>query len=484
MNKPLQGLVLAGMTLATACSSIPKPSPAWTPDQANANINLDQPYAVYDQYTQSSDQASSLATLRWQDFYADDKLKRLIELTLANNKDLQKAALAIANARAQYQIMDAKDVPSVGLSSSASRNVRAGDANPFSAFQVGLVMSSYEIDFWGKVANQKQAALNQFLATAAAKDTVQISLISGVAQAYVNLSYALAQKQLAIETLKTREHSLVITQKRFEAGLDSRSASLQAESSLEMAKLAVYAADEQILKAKNALQFLVAAPISQELLPDMAVDKLVNPSLFQTGLPSELLMYRPDIIQAEYSLRAAGANINVARAAYFPSISLATNIGFSSNALGDLLGSSRLGWSFGPNLNLPIFDAGIRKANHQMAVIAQESARASYEKAIQVAFREVADVLAVRATLDRQLASEYKLQDNYQKTYQIAHARFRAGLDSYLGVLDAERALFANQQSILQMEQKQILSQIQLYQALGGGASLPVDKQIDHAQQD
>lgn len=459
-----------------ACSTIPKKIDTSIPVVAQPKVDMDKAYQVYDKETISVAEAPSVASLRWQEYYSDDKLKSLIQMALDNNKDLQKAVLAIQSARAQYQITEASGLPTVGASSGATRSGGRGDANPSSSYSVNLAMSSYELDLWGKVASQKEQALHNYLATNSAKDAAQISLISSVAQGYVNLSYALAQRQLAIETLKTREHSLMINQKRFGAGIDSKSPTLQAEASLEAAKLAVYQADTSILQAKNALQLLVGAPIPANLLPELAVNNIVSQSLFSTGLPSELLHYRPDIVQAEHSLKAAGANINVARAAYFPSISLSTSVGLGSSSLSDLIGSSAFGWSFGPSVSLPIFDAGSRKANYELAQIAQQSALVSYEKAIQTAFREVSDVLATRATLSQQLDAQYRLQKNYQQTYDIAHARFRSGLDNYLTVLDAERSLFGNQQSILQLELAKLISQIELYQVLGGGANLTAEQ--------
>lgn len=452
----------------SACSTIPKPAKTIT---ANSNIK-DEAYLVLDQQTMSTAQAPSLASIRWQDFYADPKLKALIEIGLNHNKDLQKAILAIQNSRAQYQITKDSDMPAIGASGRVTRSATPIDHNPSTGYYVGLAMPSYEIDFWGKIANAKDAALHDYLATNSAKDVVQISLISNIAQGYVNLSYALAQRQLAVNTLKTREHSLNITNKRFEAGVDARSPSLQAESSLEVAKLAIYQADTSIIKARNALQLLLGAPIPNDLMPDMAINNITTQTLFNAGLPSELLYYRPDIIQAEHRLKAAGANINVARAAYFPSISLSGNFGFSSSSLMDLLKTGTFGWSIMPSISLPIFDSNHRRANYEMAQIAQKNALITYENAIAIAFKEVADVLANRATLDKQLQSQYKLQNNYEQLYKIAYARFRSGVDDYLGVLDAERSLFTNQQNILNLELQKLLSQIQLYQALGGGATL------------
>lgn len=471
-----------------ACGSIPKKIDTTAAVLAVPNVPMNESYEVYDDQTISTSQAGSMAAVRWQDFYTDDKLKSLIELALEHNKDLQSAVLAVQSARAQYQITQAGSLPSVGASAGATRQANNRiDANPSIAYNVGLAMSSYELDLWGKVASQKQQALHQYLATNAAKDAAQISIISGVAQGYVSLAHALAQRQLAVETLKTREQALLITQKRFEAGIDAKSPSLQAASSLEEAKLAVYAADTNILKARNGLQLLIGQPVPDELLPsinsNLRLSDITAQTLFSTGLPSELLYYRPDIIQAEQMLKAAGANINVARAAYFPSIQLSSNIGFSSGSLDNLLKSSALGWSFGPSISLPIFDAGTRRANYQVAQVAQQSALVNYEKAIQTAFKEVSDVLADRANLGRQLQSQFSLQDNFQQTYNIAYARFRSGLDNYLTVLDAERSLFANQQGILQLELARLISQIQLYQALGGGANLTAEQIAEFERQ-
>lgn len=487
--KIMRILTVSALTLSmAACHSFPKKINSQAPVMAVPNVPMNDAYKVYDADTISAFEAPSVASLRWQDFYTDPKLKALIELALNNNKDLQSAILAVQSARAQYQITEISTLPTVGASVGATRSANhRKDANPSTEYNIGLAMSSYELDLWGKVASQKQQALHRYLATNAAKDAAQISIISSVAQGYVNLAHALAQRQLAWQTLQTREHAMMITQKRFEAGIDSKSPSLQAASSLESARLAVYGADTSILQARNALQLLIGRPVPNELLPtigqDMHIGNITSQTLFSTGLPSELLYYRPDIIQAEQNLKAAGANINVARAAYFPSISLASNIGFSSNSLDNLLKSSVLGWSFGPSISLPIFDAGARRANYQVAEVAQQSALVNYEKAIQNAFKEVSDVLAERATLGQRIDAQLRLQDNYRQIYDIAYARFRSGLDNYLTVLDAERSLFANQQGILQLELAKLVGQIQLYQVLGGGANLSAEQITEFERQ-
>ena len=473
--KTMRIFSLSALMLALgACSAIPPKANQEV--IAMPNIAIDKSYEVLDQETISTPQSPSLAGVRGQEFYADKKLKSLIELGLNNNKDLEQAVLAIQSAKARYQISEMPLYPTVGSSFGATRLGGGQDQNSRATYNVSLGVSNYELDFWGKVANAKESALHDFLGSNADKDTVQITLISSIAQAYVNLSYAIAQRQLAQETLKTREHSLFINKKRFEAGIDAKNPSLQAEASLEAVKLEIYRADTSILQLRNALQLLIGAPIPAELMPDVAVNQITTPTVFSAGLPSELLYYRPDIVKAEHALKSAGANINVVRASYFPSISLATNIGYNSSSLKDLFSSSAFGWSFGPTISLPIFDAGLRRANYEVAVIAQKQALSAYEKTIQTAFKEVNDVLATRATIGQQLQTQYRLQKNYQDTYRIAHARFRSGLDNYLNVLDAERSLFANQQEILSLEQRQIISQIELYRVLGGGASLNAEQ--------
>ena len=468
----LIGLTALALSMA-ACNTIPKAD--MRPVLAEPNVPIEQTYGAFDKETVSSANQASIAGQRWQEFYSDERLKGLIALGLENNKDFESARLAIEKARAQYQITDLNDLPRIDGSGGYTRQAQnSRDKNPSSSYKVDLGLANYELDFWGKIASLKEQALQNFLATTAAKDTTQISLISNIAQSYANLSYSLAQLKLAEATVESREKSLFIADKRFEAGIDPKLPSLQASASLENAKLAVLRAQSSILKARNALQFLVGGPIPTNLIPTPAVSTITNQQIFNAGLPSELLRYRPDVLQAEYNLKAAGANIEVARASYFPSISLASSVGVSSGSLDDLFKSGSVGWSFGPSISVPIFDAGRLDANYDVAKIEREQTLANYERSIQTAFREVSDVLATRATLGDQLAAQYRLQDNFEQTYQIADARFKAGIANYLDVLDAQRSLFSTQQGILDLELQKIISQIKLYQVLGGGANLDV----------
>ena len=472
----LLGLSFLALSMA-ACNTIPKADTS--PVLAEPNLPIEQAYGAFGDETVSTSEQPSIAGQRWQDFYSDERLKALIALGLENNKDFESARLAIEKARAQYRITDINDLPTINGQAEYSRQSQSsprvetpfgstGGRQTTDSYSVNLGLASYELDFWGRIDSLKDQALQRFLSTTAAKDSIQISLISNIAQSYANLSYSLAQLKLAEATVESRERSLFIAK----AGIDPKLPSLQSAAALESARLAVLRAQSSILTSRNALQFLLGAPVPTELIPAPAVSNITNHEVFSAGLPSELLRYRPDVLQAEYDLKAAGANIAVARAAYFPTISLASSVGVRSDGLSDLFDNDAVGWSFGPNISVPIFDAGRLDANYDVAQIEREQTLASYERSIQTAFREVSDVLATRATLGEQLAAQYRLQDNFDQTYEIADARFKAGISNYLDVLDAQRSLFDTQQGILDLELQKIISQIELYQALGGGANL------------
>lgn len=477
MNKTNNWARLFGLSALTvaisACQSVPTADT--NPAVARPNVPL-MPGQNYELYG-NNQVPSSFASMRWQSFYTDPKLKALIQLGLDNNKEVKQAVLAIQKAQAQYRISESNDAPSIGLSGGYERGAtNAQDRNPSDRYNVGLGMSSYELDFWGKIANLKEQALQNYLSTTAAKDTAQVSLIANIAKSYVNLSYQQKQLELAVNTLKSREESLRITKARLEAGIDSKAPSLQAAAAAETARIAALNAQSGVLKARNALKYLVGAPISDDMLPEPAVASIATDKVLSAGLPSDLLRYRPDVLQAEYKLKAAGANIEVARAAYYPTISLTGNLGYASGDLDDLFKTNAASWSFGPSINLPLFDAGQRDANYEVAKVEREQAVADYESAIETAFKEVNDVLADRATLDQRTQAEYRLQENYQGIFDISEARFKAQVDDYLAVLDAQRSLFSTQQSILNLEQERLNNQIELYQVLGGGANLgPVE---------
>lgn len=473
-NKWTRFFGLSALTLAiSACQTIPQAQTNPVVAQPNVPLTPGENYELYG----NTQVPSSYASLRWDSFYTDPKLKALIKLGLENNKEVRQAILAIQRAQAQYRITESNDAPDFDLNGSYSRGANNfTDRNPSDSYQVGLGMASYELDFWGRIANLKEQALQNYLSTAAAKDTAQVSLIANIAKSYVNLSYQQKQLELAVNTLKSREESLRITKARLEAGIDSKAPSLQAAASAETARIAALDAQTSVLQARNALKYLVGAPITDDMLPEPAVASIATDKVLSAGLPSDLLRYRPDVLRAEHDLKAAGANIEVARAAYYPSISLTGNLGYSSDDLSDLFDTDGSSWSFGPSIRLPLFDAGQRDANYEVAQIERQQAVAEYENTIETAFKEVNDVLADRATLDQRTQAQYRLQDNYQGIFDISEARFKAQVDDYLAVLDAQRSLFSTQQSILRLEQERLNNQIELYQVLGGGANLgPVE---------
>jgi multidrug efflux system outer membrane protein len=285
--------------------------------------------------------------------------------SLANNRDLRTAALNIQKAQQQYQISENNQLPTIGASGSAVRQVSPSrdPNNPYSTYQVGLGLTSYELDFWGRVRSLKDAALDSYLATQSSRDATQISLISQVTQAWLNYSFASAQLKLAEQTLKAQQESFNLNKKRFDVGIDSEIPVRQAQISVETARNDVANYKTQIAQAQNLLNLLVGQPIPQNLLPQQQVTRITQQNALSAGLPSDLLNNRPDVKAAEYQLSAAGANIGAAKAQLFPTISLTGSAGYASTDLSDLFKSGNALWSIGPSINMPIFDWGTRKAN-------------------------------------------------------------------------------------------------------------------------
>lgn len=476
---PLTGLAISLLAL-TACQAIPKKQTE--PVVANPQLPIDMPYETFSNQTISTPDQPSIAQLRWQDFYTDTRLKKLIEIALENNKDINAQILAVQKARANYQIKDITDIPTLNSSGGFSRS---GDfnGNTSNRYSVNVGLSAYEFDFWGKIANQKESALQSYFATQSTKDNVEIGLIASVAQSYVSYSYNLAQLELAKRTLATRKQSLDLNQKRFQAGIDSELTSVQAQASVEQANIAIATAETNLQKDINALRLLLGTNIDKSLLPPPAVASITSKTLFNTGLPSDLLLYRPDIVAVEHELKSAGANVAAARASFFPTISLSNvNIGTASGSLSNLFKSGTFNWGLSPSISLPIFDGGARRINYEVAEITQKQMLNNYEKTIQSAFKEVNDVLATRSTLNVQMSAYQKMLKANQKNLNIATARFKAGLDNYLGVLEAERGVYSSQQSILNTRQAELNSQINLYKALGGGVNftVPLDMPPTH----
>ncbi len=457
-----RGFVLSTLALTlAACQSLRGPQP-----EVTANTP-----AAFNKVADAADVASgpSIAAQGWKEFFADQRLQQLIQLGLENNRDLRATALNIERARAQYRISEGALFPTVNANAGVTRADNQQSSGPQTNYSVGLGVTAYELDFFGRVRDLKDASLQNYLATKSARDATQISLVGQIAQSWLAISYDTAQLQLAEQTLKAQEESYKLNKRRFDVGIDNEVSVRQAQISVETARGNVATYKAQIAQDRNLLELLVGQQVSNDLLPTDQIKQITTASTLGAGLPSDLLQNRPDLTSAEYQLRAAGANLGAARAALFPSISLTGSAGYASTDLSDLFKSGSFVWSVGPQLNLPIFDLGTRRSNVKIAEVDQKLAVNSYEKAIQTAFREVSDALATRATIGDRLSAQTRLVDATSTNYRLSNARFKAGIDSYLTVLDAQRTQYSAQQGLLNLQLANLVNQVELYKTLGGG---------------
>ena len=453
---------LAAAALLAGCSMIPtyeRPAAPVAPAWAG---------------TPGTPAAQPAADIEWQSYFNDAQLRQLIMLALQGNRDLRVAALNIEQARAQYQVRGADRFPTVNAAVTGSRTPNAAGGIT-SAYNAGFTVSAWEIDFFGRLASLKEAALAQYLATEEARKAVQISLVAAVATGYLNL---LADEELLAitrQTLATREESLRLSKLRFDSGATSELDYRQAQSLAEAARVALAQQQRQRALDENALVLLLGQPLPAGFALTGNTAALTLPEL-PAGLPSELLVRRPDIRQAEQQLLAANANIGAARAAFFPRIALTAGVGSASSHLSNLFSGGSWGWTLAPQALLPIFDAGRNQANLESVTAAREVAVAQYEKAIQVAFREVADALAGRATLGEQLRAQQAQADAEAARFNLSDLRYRNGVASYLDLLDAQRALFTARQAVVQTRLAQLQNQVALYKTLGGGWKDPAPR--------
>lgn len=456
--------------------------------------------------TASAGQAAD--ALPWQAFVQDANLRALVEQALANNRDLRVALLNIEQVRAQYQIRRADQFPTVNVAATGNRQTAAndndsGNSSITSRYSVGLAVTSWEIDFFGRVASLKQAALAQYLASEEAAAAAQTTLVAAVASTWLSLQTSDQLLALTRQTLATREDALRLTQLRLDNGASSALDLRQAESLTAAARAALAQQSRQRALDVNALTLLVGqtlapnwvspavaaparvaapantapsvadppSPISPVAQPVPATNTPAAFAVVPEGLPSGLLERRADIRQAEQALVAANANIGAARAAFFPRISLTASLGSTSTALSELFKDGSWGFNLAPQALLPIFDAGRNQAGLESAQAARDIAVAAYEKAIQTAFREVADALAGRYTLVQQLAALQAQTDAEADRFRLADLRYKSGVASYLDVLDAQRSMFSAQQALLQIKLAEQQNQVALFKALGGGWS-------------
>lgn len=419
--------------------------------------------------------SGATADLAWQDYFADPALRQLIDTALANNRDLRVAVLNIEQARAQLGLKRADQFPTLNATVTGSRTPTSeGGIN--SAYAAGFVVTSYEIDFFGRVASLKEQALAQYLATAEGSQSARISLMATVAQTWLGLLADEELMALTRQTLETRESSFKLVQLRFDNGASSGLDLRLSQSLVEAARVTLAQQQRQRALNENALTLLLGQALPPEARARMTTPQLTTLRLpeLPAGLPSDLLARRPDIRQAEQQLIAANANIGAARAAFFPRISLTAGVGSASSELGGLLNNGSWGFTLAPQLLLPLFDAGRNQAGLDSSVAGREIAVAQYEKAIQSAFREVADALAGRETLARQLQATLNQLEAESTRLRLTNLRLENGAASQLESLDAQRSLFGVQQALVQTRLAYLQNQVVLFKTLGGGALDPV----------
>lgn len=413
----------------------------------------------------------------WAQFFGDAHLRELLALALANNRSLQLALQRVAEARALYGIQRADQLPTISAGALASRSRVPADLSITGSalispqYQATLNLSTWELDFWGRVRNLKDAALEAYLAGEEARRAVEIALVAQVANSYLLERELDERLATAGRTLASREESYRIMRRRYEVGSAAKLDAMQSEMLLNQARAELTVLERQREQAHNALALLVSTPLAAESRPLSAIEAGFAHEV-APGLPSDLLLERPDVLAAEHRLKAAHANIGAARAAFFPRIVLTGSVGSASSELVGLFGSGSRAWTFAPSLSLPIFDRGRNQAGLDLAEARRHIAVADYERTVQGAFREVADALADRRWLARQVAVQQASLATQTERARLAHLRYQAGAASYLEVLDAERERFAAEQALVQTRRALLASAVNLYAALGGGAAM------------
>jgi outer membrane protein, multidrug efflux system len=420
----------------------------------------------------------------WRDFFSDPKLLRLIDLALRENRDLRAAAAQIVQARATYQVQRAAFFPTIAVQGGLTSLTEPvgvvtgvnglGGAYNEQYYSLNAGVSSYEVDLFGKVRDLTRAARDQYLASQAGRDALQITVVAGVANQYLALSADQALIAVARRSLASGQESVAVTQQRLDAGVDDELALSQAETVVQQARYDIERLSTQFAQDRDALDLLVGAHVGDELIPGDGIDDVAVRDRLPQALRSTVLLTRPDVVQAEEQLKAANANIGAARAAFFPTITLTGSGGVESLALANLFQGASKAWNFAPNISQTIFDGGVNRGNLLLARAQRDQAVATYEKAVQSAFRDVADALAVRGTIDRQLDAQQGLVAAARTAERIARARFDSGADTYLNLLIAQRSLYTAQQSLVGTQLLHAQSVVTLYTALGGGLEIGI----------
>jgi multidrug efflux system outer membrane protein len=452
------------------------------------------PPAIAPQWPEATVPAAPAASdVGWRDFFSDARLQKLIELAVLHNPDARVAELNIAAARAQYQIQKASLFPAISASgleevqkypssvaaiassgaggggTSAGAPTSGGGSGVFRYFEVGVGFTSYELDLFGKIRSLDHERLQQYLGYVETRHSAQISVVAEVASAYLTLLADQKLRQITRDTLDSQQDSLKLIQMSFDGGVATALDFNQAKTTVATAQANLAQYERQVAQDQNALVVLLGVPLPDDLPTNGELDSETLLTDLAAGIPSEILAQRPDVLAAEHNLIAANANIGAARAAFFPSISLTGNFGTASTQLSGLFERGSSAWTFAPQISVPLFAGGANIAGLHLAKTQKDILTTQYEQTIQSAFREVADALAGRGTLDRQLAADQALVDASAESYRLSNMRFTNGVDNYLGVLDSQRLLFSAQQSLVNVKLARLQNLVTLYKALGGG---------------
>ncbi|NBB64638.1 efflux transporter outer membrane subunit [Pseudomonas sp. ODNR1LW] len=468
MIKPIS-ILLAGATLLSGCNL----APAFVQPTGVVPASLPQGGV----YPDAAADPVVVAEVGWRDFFTDDRLRQVIAQGLDNNRDLRVSVANVLAARAQYRVTRADRLPTASLSGSATytdnaSQVAAAGASPGSdveSYSADVGVSAFEIDLFGRVRNLSEAALQSYLATEEGQRSTRISLIAEIATAWLTLAADQDQLRLSRQTLDSYAETLSLTQAQFRLGTASELEARQADVQYQAARNDVAALETTVAKDRNALDLLVGAPVAPDLLPTGLSEAGSTLGELPTGVSSDVLLTRPDVVQAERQLRAQNADIGAARAALFPTISLTASYGSASTALSDLFSDGSYAYSVTPGINLPIFDAGRRLGNVRLAEANAQAAVATYEKAIQTAFSEVSNALAQRGTIGEQLAAQTARAESARAAATISEARYRVGVSSFIVALDAQRTAYSAEQQLLTTRLSRETNLVELYRALGGG---------------
>ena len=470
MRKALCLLPLAAAMMLAGCVNLApdyeRPeapiAAAWPQDEATKNAHV---------------LAEGLA--EWADFFTDERVKKLIAMGLENNRDLRAAMHNVESARALYRVSRGQLLPSVAAvaSESAQRTPRRVSASGRTVvshvYSANAAMASYELDLFGRIRNLNEQALQQYFVTEAAQRTAQMTVVTEIAQAWLALGASKQQLKLAEETYRSQLESKNLIERSYQVGAASLMDVEQVLTTVASAKVAQTGALRAVSQSRNALTLLVGAAVPPELEPETLPDGITARLSAASSVPSEVLLSRPDIAAAEARLKSANANIGAARANFFPRIALTGSLGYSSPEFKDLFAAGTRGWSWAPSISLPIFTGGQNVANLEAAHASQKAAVANYEGAIQKAFREVADALAVEGTASDELKAVEELAAATKSSYDLSMERYKSGADSFLDVLVSQRADFAAQQSLINARLNRAASAVTLYKVMGGGSQLP-----------